>query len=256
MGTGLIKYKFSYMANFIAAGIILPAALAYILKGAAENDRLSSDTYKRLNLALGMYSLIGLIAKDIITTFHPLWVTTCFVGMVNSIKGYGYGLKGWELKKNVSIISEFINNGAKSTFSTMVKIPPKNVKSAGYQVSTVAFSFWKLSLLRNIVNVLLNSSLEGKQKLFQFASLAFRYKKVMLLTAISYPLKDAADRDRLDGTTFVQLNALISVVSAVLGAYYLHNQSSVNWGVSLVFNSIFTAFNCYSSLKKRKQNVR
>ena len=64
---------------------------------------------------------------------------------------------------------------------------------------------------------MLTSSLEGAEWLFQFTPLAFRYKKVMLLTAISYTLKDAADRDRLDGATFIQLNALLSVVSAVLG---------------------------------------
>ena len=118
------------------------------------------------------------------------------------------------LKEKVSIISEFMNNGAKPTFSSMVKIPA-NVNSAAYQVSTFSFLVWKLSLLKNIINVL-TSSLEGAELLFQFTPLAFRYKKVMLLTVISYTLKDAADRDRLDGATFIQLNALLSVVSVVL----------------------------------------
>ena len=214
--TALVKYKFSYGASFIAAGIVLPAGFAYILKGAAENDRLSSDTYKRLNLMLGAYALIGLLAKDIITTFHAGWVATCFVAVVNSIKGFGYGLKGWELKPT-PIVAEFVE-GARATIATLMRLP-KTLSAAGYQASTLAFTAWKLSTLWKLGTLYLLN--HGKGMLLaeptnRCLALAFQIKKLLLLQVMSFTLKDAADRERLNGTTFIQLNFLNFVASAVL----------------------------------------
>tara|TARA_B110001450_G_C17518523_1_gene439547 strand:- start:596 stop:802 length:207 start_codon:yes stop_codon:yes gene_type:complete len=66
---------------------------------------------------------------------------------------------------------------------------------------------------------------------------------------ISFTLKDAADRKRLGGTTFRELNFLNSVASAVLAAYYFH-QSLIIGGAALALNSIFCASNGMTATKK------
>ena len=230
----LVKYRLGYVANYIAVGTLLPAGIAYILGGAATHDRLASDTYKRLNLALGAYALVDLAAKDIVTTFHAGWVAACVVALVNAAKGFGYGVWGWELDK-APIIPEFVG-GAKSALASAAT-PPPNLRVAGYQAATWAFTGWKLSTLWNLATVA-KSGGGGRELL----PLAFQFKKLLLLQATSFTLKDAAGRGRLGGTTFVQLNLLNAVASGILAAYYYLHRSCRVGGMCLALNTVFCAF--------------
>lgn len=245
----LLKYSFSYSASFISSGLILPSGISFILKKAstaADENRLSSDTYKRLNLALGTYGVIGLLSNGIIAKpFRFGWTITNLCAIINSIKGFGYGLKGWDLKK-VAVLPEFVD-GAKATVLTMIQIRNNNISSAGYQLSAWSFFVWNILTLRNLVDVYFSS--KGLLPPLLLQSLAFRIKKIMLLMVISFTLKDAADRKRLGGTTFRELNFLNSVASAVLAAYYFH-QSLIIGGAALALNSIFCASNGMTATKK------
>ena len=60
--------------------------------------------------------------------------------MVNCIKGFGCGLKGWELSK-VDPVPEFVN-GAKSTVTTLAKVP-SNLNDLVSR--TLGFSYYALS---------------------------------------------------------------------------------------------------------------
>jgi hypothetical protein len=236
----------SPLALYIASGMTTAAGVAYILKGAAENNRLSSDTYKRLNLALGTYGLIGIIARNTLdfSVATKLWTFISFVTMVNCTKGFGYGFKGWELSK-VNPVTEIVD-GAKSTITTLAKVP-SNLKSAGYLISTLGFTYLSLSKLMEIISSIQLST--GMFPLF-----AFRLNKLMLLSAVTFTLKDAADRDRLEGTTFIELNFLVAFASATMAAYSFTNQSDMLGGAFASFTSLLCTLSGILSVLKKKSS--
>jgi len=225
---------------YAASGMFLASGVAYILKGATVNDRLKSDTYKRLNMALGFYGLIGIFARGTLvksTLVRNVWTGLSFVTLVNSIKGYGYGLKGWELAK-VNPIPELIN-GTKSYISTLFKIP--NWKSGGYLLATLFFGLLKVSKMLQIFQLV-----SLKEWGFTLSSYLFRYGKLMMLSTLAFTLKDAADRDRLNGTTFKQLNGLVAIASATMIAYSFERSLRFD-GFSALFVSVLCAYNWFSN---------
>lgn len=187
---------------FFGVGPFLQAGIAYILKGAAENDRLSSDTYKRLNLAVFQFGLISLLAGIKMKT-NPILAILSIIAMINSVKGYGYGLKGWELRP--ACAKEDLLNGIKSNLSCMTKI--SNIKSAGYWAATVAMVSMTAAKAYEALNLFMVSS--GNS--FLLGTRLFRLAKFTLFSVIMFTLKDAADRGRLEGTTFVELNLMAAV---------------------------------------------
>jgi hypothetical protein len=101
----VVKNGISPVQSYFVAGPLLAAGMAHTLADAALHDRLSSDTYKRLNLFLGTYyGLVNLILSSMTKRqfgshpFWKLWTITSFITCVNCIKGYGYGVKGWKLE--------------------------------------------------------------------------------------------------------------------------------------------------------------
>ena len=95
----------SFIAYFSSASI-LASGLAFIQKGAAENDRLRSDTYKRLNVFMAGYGfLMTIVAVNIISS-PALYIITNLIAMFNSIKGYGYGARGWILPEGVPFMED------------------------------------------------------------------------------------------------------------------------------------------------------
>jgi hypothetical protein len=84
-----------------AAGFGLAAYSSHILMGASQNNRLSSDTYKRCNLGILGFSVLGLAAVPGEAAFWPLATPailtsvsmTCvkMVGAIVSYWGWKYG---------------------------------------------------------------------------------------------------------------------------------------------------------------------
>lgn len=203
---GLAFWLGRFGKPFYGVGPFLQAGIAYILKGAAENDRLRSDTYKRLNLAVFQFGLISLLAS-IKMKSNPILTISSIIAMINSIKGYGYGLKGWELAPTSA--KEDLLKGISSNLSCMTKIP--NIKSAGYWAATVAMVSMTVAKTYEVLNILISSSGDS----FLLGTRLFRLAKYKLFSVIMFTLKDAADRGRLEGTTFVELNLMAAVSYAL-----------------------------------------
>lgn len=230
---------------FYSVGPLLASTVSYILLGAAVHDRLASDTYKRLNLTLFAYGLVALPA-GILMKFPPIWTISCLIAMINSVKGYGYGLKGWEL--GPACAKEDLLNGIKSNLKTIIKLP--NLKSAGYLAGTVTLSTLVVTKIMEIVKIIQTGG--GSYMLGQRI---FRLSMFMILNVIMFTLKDAADRGRLEGTTFIQLNAVTSI-SFLAFAWESYKKAAFAplHESACMFFSLLSALNGVSSiLKNRKE---
>mmetsp|Transcript_18285 Transcript_18285/g.25765 ORF Transcript_18285/g.25765 Transcript_18285/m.25765 type:complete len:348 (+) Transcript_18285:26-1069(+) len=237
-------------APYYSVTAALPSGLAYILSGAAYNNRLSSDTYKRLNVFLGKFSFINLVAAAFATEMrNPIWVVPCLIAMVNSIKGYGYGVLGYDkLGKDSPIqdLRSMTNASIKQMFGLA-----KNFKSAAYQAASITTATMKMAKLVEIVKLITECGDNFDRNVI--ATRLVRYSKLMLITIISLTLKDAADRDRLEGTTFIELNFMNSVAFASMAAY-LSQEAITPLGCAAGFFSLFSAYNGIASILKKRKN--
>mmetsp|Transcript_4367 Transcript_4367/g.6355 ORF Transcript_4367/g.6355 Transcript_4367/m.6355 type:complete len:388 (-) Transcript_4367:136-1299(-) len=248
-----VLFSVSWVIAFhVAASMTLPAGIAYILNGAAKNDRLSSDTYKRLNLALGFYGFFGFFAKSAFKQrmISILWGLTSVVTMINCIKGYGYGLKGWALSDKVNPISE-LADGTKSYFATLVK-PIKDWKAFGYLVATLLFGYMKLLALSDVITDVFSGS-SG----LQFAGRnIIQYIRLMLLSTLTFTLKDAADRDRLMGTTFIETNIFVALASTSMAVLSFTRIPNLLFGRIATGIAGFCALNAAVSIAQKKREAQ
>jgi len=240
---GLILFNRGVEVSTIAyfsCGSILASGLAYIQKVAAENDRLKSDTYKRLNVFMAWHGFLMSVVTPKIFQSSPLILFTNLIAMINSIKGYGYGAKGWTLKEGVPFVQD-LTAGVKSTAQNMLSLPGKDIKSIGYFLGTMFVASVKFAKIIEIGNLFLQSN-------GAFTSLIgtrlHRCTKLGLLSVCMYSLKDAAKRQRLNGTTFIQLNFLSSLVLASMSSYVIQEGSVAFLGTktALLLPTITAAF--------------
>lgn len=253
------KAAVSFIAYF-SSGSILASGLAFIQKGAAENDRLRSDTYKRLNVFMAWHGFLMTIVAANIMSSPALLIVTNLIAMINSIKGYGYGARGWTLQEGVPFMED-LTKGVKGTVQSMIGGFPSNMKSAGYFLGTAVACSLKLSKSVEVGKALIQSS--GSITLL-VGSRLHRCSKLGLLSVCMYTLKDAADRDRLNGTTFIQLNILSSLVWASMASYIFQQQPVALLGTKYVlrpsimaslagFLALFTAGNGLISIAEKKK---
>lgn len=226
-GLALRKSGITSSSCYTIAGPLMAAGMAHILSGASQKDRLSSTTYKRLNIVLAKYGAIGLLVSALSrkssSAFWYFWTTLSFVTMVNSIKGYGYGVKGWKLEGGMRVIKDDlwsqIKNTAKSIFS-----PPPNLQSMVYICATgtvLTLSMKELFEASKLLSLALGSE---SLKIVPHLS---RCGRLLLLTGASFTLKDAADRGHLEGTTFIELNLLSSLAFGTWAVFLRDSVGSV-----------------------------
>jgi hypothetical protein len=225
--------------NIFGGGLFTEGGVLFILKGAAIHDRLASDTYQRLNIAIIVSAILqqlvplgGGSGDSIpITLFQKLVLKgPALIALIMCCKGYGYGVMGWD-KSNYKRGGFMTNlmDGIQSTVKCMVNVKRK---SFGYLLGTILVG--SITVMKGwevIVALLaLSSSSSSVSSTILLSSSLSRLAKLYLLTSIFFTLKDAADRDRLKGTTFVQLNMISAAAFASMAVYYAFTHTPVIGG--------------------------
>ena len=216
-----------------AAGFGLAAGASHILAGAAEHGRLGSDTYKRLNVGLLVFSLLGIAAipgeAGFLPSFNvalPISIAMSGVRCFSSIVSY----QGW--KRGIS--SENADElTVTDLWKEIVSGMKTTIRGLRVQEKTKAMTYRNILLL--VILGIFSSLMEGvysmrlQRDFAVSAAVAVhaRYQalltrtwfdislqwsamsRLFLVSTMIYSLKDAAERDRLTGTTFVQMNFMI-----------------------------------------------
>jgi hypothetical protein len=234
-----------------AAGFIMAGRLCYILYKANVQQRLSSDTYKRINIGLFGFNLIGLAAipgeAGFVRSIGGTTGTYLAVGLLTMLRLYGavVTFNGW-----IQYISDMNGStGAATNASTGTNVvdaivPRSRSRSrsriillelgqgikdtiGGLQVRSAK----KALTYRNCLLILCFGMLSR----FMETLFSLRYQKefmctwfgitlqwsvisrLFMIATIVYSLKDAAERDRLTGTTFIELNLMVGLWSFLVG---------------------------------------
>jgi len=226
-GLALRRYGVTPSSCYTVAGPLLAAGVAHVLSGAAQNNRLGSNTYKRLNIVLAKYAAIGMICAALARKMCSFWTALSFVAMVNSIKGFGYGVKGWKLEGGMKAIKDDLRSETKSVAKSVLSVPP-NLQSTVYLAATCTVLALNINELFEIAKLLSVGS--DAVKILPRLSYCARF---LLLAGTSFTLKDAADRGRLEGSTFIELNFLSSLVFGTFAAY-LRSAAGIMTGLARV----------------------
>ncbi|KAL7540049.1 hypothetical protein ACHAXR_009822 [Thalassiosira sp. AJA248-18] len=234
-----------FLLCMIAGQVAMPAGISYIMISAAKHDRLSSDTYKRLNLALLEFGLIGVSISAIGGRKQDALLTLSFVlTVINSIKGYTYGVLGWDKQTETTLPKDLLKAGTKDTVKGFITVP-KNFKSFTYMAATAMVASLKLLKLNEIVKFVQANSITAG-----LAPLLHRFNRLAFFTLMLYTVKDAADRDRLGGTTFIQLNYLCALS---MGASLYFDTGGIATPIGAL-SAVFSAFFAFTGITSYMKN--
>mmetsp|Transcript_42304 Transcript_42304/g.100352 ORF Transcript_42304/g.100352 Transcript_42304/m.100352 type:complete len:385 (-) Transcript_42304:296-1450(-) len=211
----------------LAGVFVLPVAVSlWTLKSAAENGRLGSATYQRLNLGLLATSL-GLTAVAIAAIVSPALATTNLVWGDVAVPLLIAASAGHVLARGESGIGGALGR-LPSDVASVFK--PTGAASALYALLTAVSAAMAAGL------ICFPASLHGflfseTSSIGPLPILLKRYIGVLLLmaTTVAFCLKDAADRSRLGGTTFKLLNMSYSfscVGSLAVLLWYVQNTTA------------------------------
>jgi len=224
------------------------AVILYILKGAAGHDRLSSDTYKRLNIAAISFALIQLAipigpmrGRRLASLKVP-----AFLAIVNGIKGYGYGCLGWDKSKDTSTILTDVKEGIQSTLKGLTVA---KAKSAGYLFGTLLLTAMTCLKCKELCSMVFFSSSEPTTFLSLFTRFS-KFARFGLLSTIMYTLKDASDRDRLSGTTFIQLNFVAAAAFLSISLYLFPTYGTLSVNAQILTAAALSAMTAYNGVFK------
>ena len=172
-----------------------------------------------------------------------LLILSSFLACINSIKGYGYGILGWNKEKSiVNTLPQELKSGLSFHFKNTFIPSVLAFKSLGYQLMT-----WFLGAI----------SICHFQKKQYFVAVTNA-----LYSGITLTLKDASDRNRLGGTTFIQLNYLSSILFAYLTTKYYSSSiftattTKQTWlFFTALSSSLFSLFNGLNSYYQKKNST-
>ncbi|KAL9178487.1 hypothetical protein ACHAXT_001825 [Thalassiosira profunda] len=225
-----LRYRPNILATYTAGALghlFLGAGTCHILANSVGSGRLrTSGTYQRLTMGTLLFGTVGLFSLPgeaggclpsptlcggailAMQLAKMLVALASFVGW--ECAAGGFGARGQGRMKN--IVSE-IGRGCKSVWKTM---PVTDQRPA-----TFYRTFFVLLTLGNLVFNIpeLVFNLQSGMGLFSLpVSLTLSsIARLGLLSSILYVLKDAAERKRLEGGTFIKLNLMVGLFALGVG---------------------------------------
>jgi hypothetical protein len=198
------------------AGYACAAALCDILQSAHAQGRQSSDTYKRLHLAVALFSLTSLTAIPGEAGFFRLNQQGPVLSLLTAVRSIGalVALWGWKASIQKTHVIQELRGGIVNTLKGLRVRDGK--KALTYRNSFLIVlgaalsSFFQGRFLRSYQKEFLKTNFQIS---LQWSAVA----RLAMVAVMIYTLKDAAERDRLAGTTFIQLNVLVGLVAVVAG---------------------------------------
>jgi hypothetical protein len=189
------------------SGLLTAAGISNILSDAAKHDRLGSDTYKRLNLGLVAFNVINMMSlldPTLRLSIPPLsrgFRTIAF----SQVLGALIAALGWKrgLRDGANPSIELLE-GIKATIPSIWRTKGRGALYRNILLpicAAIAVVFWKLVIVLYLT--------PGTSTTSTLGILA----RLTLVTTMLFSLKDAGERNRLKGTTFIQMNALIGIWS-------------------------------------------
>jgi hypothetical protein len=250
-GHGSLSMLLPLAGNY-ATGPIMAATFCYILLQATQANRLSSETYKRANLYLSQYGAIYLAAAALVQwgsscmgtplsggtqkLLSPILLFVSFVSLVNGLKGWSYGVWGWDKQQKLTTKSLFQDFCDVFFFSwiRILSVIPQSLASLGFGMATIFVKSLEIMTLLDIFRLVIpeilvtlatsggtTRSSSSITSVGIMASKMMQLTRLLLLSCICLTLKDAADRNRLTGTTFIQYNALSTLTFGCMAAHSL-----------------------------------
>ncbi|KAI2512336.1 hypothetical protein MHU86_1998 [Fragilaria crotonensis] len=194
-----------------AAGLVVAAGFSRILSDATDHDRLGSNTYKRLNLGLVAFNLISLATlPGQVLLSRNLSRGTAYVSMYALCQTLGalIGYVGWRrgLGDDANLFKE-LKDGIQSTLRDV------SVTQGRGTIYRNALLTIMLGITVVAGKLVLGLRGHGVQTSLWASGLA----RLSLVATALYNLKDAGERDRLTGTTFIHLNHLVGLCLLLSG---------------------------------------
>ena len=221
------RYQPNLLATYTAGALghlFLAGGSCHITANAAKTKRLfTSDTYKRLTFGTFLFGIFGLWSfpgeaginsssnMAVMGSLALLTHISKFVTALVSFVGWRYssggsGNQGW------NITGEFAK-GCKNLWKTL---PVTDHRPASFYRSFFLF----VTIFGPLCNILeLSFNLRQGASLFSLPSSlnVSSLARLGLLSVILFILKDASDRNRLDGSTFIQLNIYVGLWALGVG---------------------------------------
>jgi hypothetical protein len=198
-----------------------------------------------------------------------VWRIPPILAIINGIKGYGYGVWGWDKKKTSSSSSSNNNNtlvadlckdfvdGIKSIVPTVLRrnnLPIRSGSDRVYAVGTVWIGVWTVIQTVHFVTGLASQELSPYQLYDGWTGVA----RFGLLSTIYYTLSDASSRDRLAGSTFIQLGRDLGLAFLVLASSMIITPKlgrvRIYQSVPLTAHGLFLLYNSIMSARANAKN--
>ena len=230
-----------------AMGFAMAARLSSILRTAHTEHRLASDTYKRLNIGLLGFNTIGILAIPgeaamMVQRRLPFKIVPLLLLSLVRVWGWWTAWHGWSSVIPKSIHRSNCNTTTTTTTSRTIDLERimshvrdplmelvRGTKETvlGLRVRSAKKALTYRNCLLIICAGIISHFMEGLFHLryrHEFArtwlDVTLQWSTVLRLFMIAtmmYSLKDAAERDRLTGTTFIELNIMIGAWALLVG---------------------------------------